>query len=731
MPAPVIRQAPPRETYDRLIAWITSSNILFEEGFEQEQLGTIGNRVVEDWRIDEQSRGEWMENQRKAMDLAMQVVQQKNYPWPNASSVIYPLITVASVQFAARAYPAIINGRNVVKGIVAGPDDGVKMPPMPGPAGGPPSPAGIPMPPPAGAAPVAAAAMGSTALSPVGPGPVPPAPMAGAPGPGMPPEAWIVPPGARQKLADLIGEHMSWQLLDEQEEWEPEMDMMLHVLPIVGCEFKKTYFDPEKQRNASVRVAAQHVVINYRAKSLDRAPRITEEVEFYPLEVEEFINSGLWPDLEGISRNNDQDLDAPIKFLEQHRWLDLDGDGMREPYIVTVHEQTAQVVRIMARYDEEGVIWNESRGRIQKINAVQYYTKFDFIPNPDGGIYGVGFGQLLRPMNESINTTLNMLIDAGHLANTQGGFIGKGLNMSSGSMRFQPGEYKLVNAPGGAVREAIVQLQFPGPSPVLFQLLGMLVESGKEIASVKDVLTGEQQQQNVPATTTLALIEQGLKVFSAIYKRVYRALKSEFDKLYRLNRLYLDKDAKFKAGGAWRSVSQADYEEADGVEPYSDPTMITNMQKLGRAQFLMQFMTHPLCNPKEILTRIFEAAELSDIGKLFADQPPPNPAILAKLAELKNKATEIDAASGLKKAQSLRELATAINQLAMADKAAGDKHVAWLDQQLDIIKAQMEADGFVPGAQGPGQGAPPAPAPGGPPMPAPSPPSAPVAPSQM
>ena len=129
---------------------------------------------------------------------------------------------------------------------------------------------------------------------------------------------------------------------------------------------------------------------------------------------------------------------------------------------------------------------------------MEYYTKYDFLPNPDGGIYGIGFGQLLRPINEAVNTTLNQLIDAGTLQNTGGGFIGKGLSMNAGAIRFQMGEYKVVNVPGGSVRDNIVPLQFPGPSPVLFNLLGTLIEAGKEVASIKDVLTGENSSPNTP-----------------------------------------------------------------------------------------------------------------------------------------------------------------------------------------------------------------------------------------
>lgn len=592
--------------------------------------------------------------------------------WVGNSNVIYPLITTASIQFAARAYPAIIPGRNVVKGVVIGSDDGIPL-----------------------------MANGQPVIGPNGQ------------------PQWIVPPGAKRIRADKIAEHMSWQLLDEQEEWEPEVDTLLHVLPIVGCEFKKTFFDKQKDRNASLRVSAKNLVINYKAKSLDRAPRVTEIIEFYPLEIEEFVMSSTWRDIEySTNPDADGDEDAPVEFLEQHCWIDLDDDGLREPYIVTVHKDSSQVVRIVARYDAEDIHWNATKGRLQKIDAVQYYTKYDFLPNPEGGIYGIGFGQLLRPLNESINTTLNMLLDAGHLANTQGGFIGKGLSLSAGSLRFQPGEYKQLNVPGAAIRDAIVQLQFPGPSPVLFQLLGMLVEAGKEIASVKDIMSGQQPQANVPATTVIALIEQGLQVFSAIYKRVYRSLKEEFDKLYRLNRLYLNQDAEYQVGDEWRTITQADYQAKSGVKPYSDPKMVSDMQRLGQAQFLLQFANDPMMDGVEIRHRVLDAASIENVDKLIKG-PAPNPLLVAKAMELHTKQTETEALAGLRRAQSIAALAQSINYLAQADKAVGDQHIAWLDLQLQGMRAQFDAQqaqdqGGAPGLPPqPGQpGAPGGPAPG-------------------
>ena len=647
---------PDPEHIQKMQAWIKSPNIA--EELDQTLLDEIAVRVKTEYDIDVTSRADWKTRTEEAMELAMQVAKEKQFPWPKAANVIYPLVTTAATQFAARAYPAIVNGRSIVRGVVVGDDDGT---PQLNPQNGQPM------------------------MQPGPPGPD------GQPTP-MP--VWQTPPGAKRARADGIGEHMSWQLLDEQPEWEPETDQLLHLLSIVGTVFRKTYFDPGKQRNASNMVSPMKCVINYNAKTVETAARITEEFELYPWEIEEKERAGLYLIPEqpyGEAENSEGDRDKPHEFLEQHRYWDLDGDKYPEPYIVTIHKRSQKVVRIVARYDAEGITFNGRTHKIAKIDPIHYYTKYDFIPNPDGGVYSLGFGQLLRPINESINTVLNQLLDAGTLQNAGGGFIGKGLSMNAGAIRFQLGEYKTVNAAGGNIKDNIVPFPAPGPSQVLFNLLGFLVEAGKEIAAVKDVLTGDQKTPNVPATTTLALIEQGLKVFTAIYKRVHRSLKSELNKLYRLNRVYGDEKSQYKVGDTWKTILKQDYVLGAGVEPVSDPTMVSDMQRMGRAQFLLGFRQDPDCDGKEILMRAFKAADIDQPDKILAKQTASNPMIAIKGMEMDQKEQEIQASVKLKRAQEFAAYASAINLMAQADKTVGDQHLAWLDQNLKVWEAQFNA----------------------------------------
>lgn len=674
---------PDPEFLVKLKRWATSINIALEESDEKPdvtdtELETIGQRVKREFDIDLNSCSEWLEESRKAIEMATQKVQPKQYPWPKASNVIWPLMTTAAFSFAARAYPAIVPGRSVVKGVVVGSDEGT---PVVGPDGS----------------------------QVVGPD--------GQPAWQQGPDGKPLVPGIKQDKADRVGDHMSYQLLDEQTEWEPETDAMLHQLPIVGCSFRKSFFDANLKHNSSLVVSAENLVINYKARSVERAPRLTERLTLYPLEIREKELAGVFREITYTHQPSTEngydgsDEDAPVEFLEQHRYWDFDDDGYPEPYIVTVERFSGQVVRIVARYEVDGIEWNFTKGHITKIMPVHYYTKYDFFPNIEGGVYGMGFGHLLRSLNESINTTMNMMLDAGHLQVVGGGFIGKGLSMSSGAIRFQPGEWKPVNAVGGSIKDNLVPLPAEGASPVLFQLLGMLIEAGKEVAGIKDVLTGEAMAANTPATTMLAMIEQGIKGFTAIYKRIHRSLKAELAKLYRLNGLYLNEDTEYKVGDSWRTITQADYQKGSGVEPVSDPTMVTDMQKLGRANLLLSFKDDPRIDGLKVLKRVFAAAEIDRANELFNTNPQPNPAVVAKTLEIQLKKQELDVKQAHEEAslqlrarhdaaliegeqaRALNSRAQAILAIANAEKAAQTTGVLWAEQQLDAIRVQIEAMG--------------------------------------
>jgi chaperonin GroES len=641
--------------------------------YDPSTLDKLGQLVVFEYDIDENSRADWKDKADKAMRFATQEAEEKQYPWPKASNVIYPLITQAAIQFNARTYPAIIQNRNVVKGVVWGTDKGTPATDTGKPDGKP-------------------------KLHPDG-SPI-----------------WLAAPGEKRKRADRIGEHMSWQLLDEMKEWEGQTDSLLLQIPIMGGACRKTYRDPMEERNRSLLVPLKNLVWNYHAPSFEDAPRHTEILTLYPHQIEEYERAEVYlplvygPGGDGETANEQADAgdeDAPHVFLEQHRRYDLDGDGYPEPYVVTVHKRSSKVVRIVARYDEDGIQvakganvdekadtealtekLGPDREEILKITPVEHYTLIPFLPNPDGGSYPVGFGHLLRPLNEAINTTLNQMFDAGHLQNAGGGFVSDQLSIHSGPVNFQVGKYIRVGSKGQAIRDAVFPMPFQGPSQVLFSLLGLLLTAGKETASVKDILAGDAKMAGASPTTILALIEQGLNVYTAIHKRVYRALKSEFNKIYRLNRLYLkDKQRRYRVGDEWREVEPDDYRLAGGVEPIADPTMITDMQKLGRAEILMGFKDDPLINQKEIRTRLFDAASIDRIEDLFT--PPPNPQIQQLLAQLALE--EKQAELGRLRAAELKDNSQAYLNMAMAASKANGPQMDWINAQLRIMELHIEA----------------------------------------
>lgn len=574
---PMMEEEEEAQAFD-LMAAIESPNLAFD--LDDQLLAKIGDKVVEEFKIDEESRRKegWEQRYDAAMKLALQTTEAKNTPWPNASNVKFPLISTAAIQFNARAYPALIDGPEIVKGAVKGRPDAEKA-----------------------------------------------------------------------QRAERVGKHMSYQLLEEMDDWEEDTDRLLIQLPIVGCAFRKSWFDPIKGYNCSHLVSAKDFVVNYWTKDLETAPRATHVLTYYPYEVREKMVSGLWVEVEldrPLSADNDDD--APYTFLEQHRLWDMDEDGYPEPYIVTVEKETGRVVRIVARFDERGVQQAED-GRIIRIIPSNTFTKYGFIPAPDGSFYDIGFGTLLNPLSETINSTINQLMDAGKLANLQGGFIGAGVSLKSGNHPFKPGEWRKVEVPGGNLRENIVPLPVKEPSTVLFQLLGLLIDAAKDVTATQDILGGDAGKGTMPVGTVLALVEQGLKTFTAIVKRIHRALKKELAILYRLNGRFLDPEVYFTFQDEEQVVAQADY-APDGMDvvPVSDPNMATDMQRMQRAEFVLSVAERTQAiPPRKVAERVLEAINEPDIEGLLGPEPPPapDPAVIKAEADAadKEKRTEIEA----------------------------------------------------------------------------------------
>jgi chaperonin GroES len=497
------------------------------------------------------------------------------------------------------------------------------------------------------------------------------------------------------------------------EEWEEDTDQLLTSLPVVGMYFRKTYFDPLYGRNMSVSISPLDLVIHQKSKSLKTTRRISEKIMLYRNDVLERENSKMFvEDSIKVMETADEEDKAEL-FIEQHTWIDLDEDGYQEPYIVTIHKESEKVVRIVARYDEDGIKVNSSN-KITRIEPVHYYTDFGFLPDPAGNYYKMGFAHLLGPINESISTTINQLLDAGHLANVQGGLLGAGIRIKGGKIRIVPGEFQPVETQGGALRDNVFRFPFKEPSTVLFQLLGLLTETGMKLAAVSETMTGEMPGQNTPATTVLAMIEQGLKVFTSIYKRVFRSLKSEYKKLYRLNRLYMDEQEYVTVLDDQLAVFRKDYDLKDlDIVPVADPTVSSEAQRLARAQAILNTMQYnPTMKGKaECLRYYYDAITgMPELTKKFLPQdelnapPPPDPKMIE--AQLKTLESQIkmhhdaeririeqataSAQIGEMEARSQQLVALAIKAISDADANTAQQKFDQYKLQLDTLSQQLE-----------------------------------------
>lgn len=566
------QEAPNDELTEQLIvkevlraeALVLVTNIADKQS--REVISDLTTKSLEGYKTDLASRSEWEELNKQIIDLAKLHVKKKTYAGEVVANVKYPLIINACIQFASRAYPELIKGNNVVRGKVTGND----------------------------------------------------------------------PTGAKLEKALRVGEFMSFQLLSHMDCWEEGVDQLLFTLPAIGCAFKKSYFDSIERKNVSSLVFADDLVVNYFAESLERAPRATHKIYLYHNEIVERITSGTFIKFEiaelgqAVSdKTSDIDDETPHLFLEQHRWYDLDGDGYQEPYIVTIHEATQKLVRISPRWASDGVIRTNNEqgiqdpdGAIVKIIPEQYFTRYLFMPSVDGGFYGMGFGSLLMSTNASINTLLNQLIDAGTLSNRQSGFLGRGLKLGRGkAVQLKSGEWKPVDVTGDDLRKNVFPMPVREPSSVLFQLLGLLIEAGKELAGMTEILAGNSPGANVPAESVLALIEQGLQVYSAVHKRIHRAQYKEFKKIKRLNALYLDQMTYGLVLDDQQAIVQADFSSADfDIEPVSDPNATTMVQRLLKAKALLDLRGQGL-DDKEILRRYLVALDIEDIEMFFPEEP--------------------------------------------------------------------------------------------------------------
>lgn len=704
---------------------IQESTNLAEE-FGQEDLDAIGRAVVEWFDIDKRSRYGWEQKYDDALKLALQVKEEKSYPWPKAANVKFPLLTIASQQFSARIYPTLIKPPDLVKIRKNGSD----------------------------------------------------------------------PSGAKSSRAFRVSKYMSYQLLEEDETWEEQQDKLFIILPIIGCAFKKTYYDTITGKVCSKLVLPEDLVVHYYTKDLDSAERKTERFKLYPRIIKERQADGIYLDVDfslppeasaasGVADQRQgtekiegeaQDDTIPREILECHCYLDLDGDDYKEPYVVTVDRTTAKVLRILPRIKE--IISHQSKeiiklktqaalimsslpkqmpeglppeqqvqlveeikrvealvkkivAKIEKlekeepdvirIEPLEYYTKYSFLPSPDGGFYDLGFGQLLAPLNESVNSIINQLIDSGTLQNSNSGFLARGAKFEGGKVRFQPFEWKHVSVPGGDLKSSIVPLPVNAPSPVLFNMLQLIISYSERVSSVTEAMTGDNVGQNTPAYNMASMLEQGLQVFNGVFKRVYRSFRAELRKIYRLNGIYLDTMQYVETMDGPIEILKSDFALDDkDLIPAADPNAFSNMEGMMKAQFLAERSAMvPGYNPVAVEKRLLEAVEVPDVDEVYpldeqgqpVFQPPPNPEIELAVAEQQRQTLESQARMQIDTALADSKMAvdesTIMMNMAKAedldDKAVLERAKLLLEkqklahekamQQIELRLAQMDLQG--------------------------------------
>jgi chaperonin GroES len=547
---------------------------------DEEELNKIGQKVLLGYEEDLKSMEEWLSDVKRIEELASLKSVRKSQPLPNSANVKLPLITKACLEYQASTYPEIIRDDKVVKTRIIGRDDD----------------------------------------------------------------------GKKSAMAKRVADFMNFQLLQENQEWELETDNLIFDTALVGFLCRKTYYDPVRRIIKSEICDPKEIIINADVKSLDDASRITQILH---LRLNDFIEAkhteednvpvflaSAVDDL--IVQNENDELDKCIDVLEQHCKLDLDKDGYAEPYIVFVVKDSGKVLRIAPRFTKDGICTKANR--VCYITPIRYFVDYHFLRSPKRKFQSVGFGLLLLHLNESSNSVLNQLLDAGQLANMQGGYKDARLKMlQSGNSLHSPGEWKDVKVEIGAtLKDGMVPINYKEPSGTLFNLLNLLIEVSRDLTSSAQINNGTQSSENAKTGATLALQQAGKKIINSINKRFYRSLNNEFKQIFVLNSMYLDPIEYREILDDTLAVKATDFDlKSVSILPVADPTLSSDSQRIAEAQFV-QSMTgaagiDPIKQTKFILAR----SMIPNIMDIMVDEKaptPPNPDLLKLQADMEHKA---------------------------------------------------------------------------------------------
>jgi len=534
------------------------------EVLDDETLDPLGSKLTSDYMDYRSSRKDWEDTYRNGLDLLGFKYERRTEPFRGASGVTHPVLSEAVTQFQAQAYKELLPADGPVRTQILG----LETP-------------------------------------------------------------------AKQDQANRVKDFMNYQIMDQMKEYEPEFDQMLFYLPLSGSTFKKVYYDELLGRAVSKFIPADDLVVPYSATNLDDAEAVVHIIKMSENDLRKQQVGGFYRDitlnppqmssdeitkkeqeLEGIKQNKQDDI---YTLLECHINLDLEGfedldsegmpTGIKLPYVVTVEESSRKVLSIRRNYAENDI----------KKNKTNYFVHFKFLPGL--GFYGFGLIHMIGGLSRTATSALRQLLDAGTLANLPAGFKSRGIRVRDDAQPLQPGEFRDVDAPGGNIRDQFMTLPFKEPSAVLLQLLGVVVGAGQRFAAIADAQVGDMNQQ-AAVGTTVALLERGSRVMSAVHKRLYVGLKQEFKLLAQVFKTYLPKEYPYDVVGGQRQIKLTDFDDRVDILPIADPNIFSQTQRISLAQTQLQLaQSNPqIHNLYQAYRSMYEAVGVKNINAIL---PPP------------------------------------------------------------------------------------------------------------
>ena len=541
------------------------------EFVDEDDLEKMSSDLIADYETDKETRKDWEQGYTQGLDLLGFKYEERSQPFQGASGVTHPMLAESVTQFQAQAYKELLPAGGPVKCDIVG----------------------------------------------------------------------AVNPQVEEQ-SKRVRDYMNYQITSVMEEYDPDMDQMLFFLALAGSSFKKVYYDANLGRAVAKFIPVEDLVVPYHSTDLETAPRITHVLKQNKNEVRKSQVNGFYRDvdlesmlpnessiqekynsIEGVSPSDIQ-YDNECTLLEIHCDLDIPGfediglngepTGIKLPYIITIDEGSGKVLSIYRNYKQEDP---------QK-KKIQYFVHYRFLPGL--GFYGFGLIHMLGGLSRSATSSLRQLIDAGTLSNLPAGFKARGLRIRDDDSPLQPGEFRDVDAPGGDLRANFVPLPYKEPSQTLFMLLSFCVDAGKRFAAVADAKISDSNNAN-PVGTTMAMIEQGTKVMSAIHKRMHYAQKVEFRLLARVFQLYLPPEYPYNVSGGERTIKVQDFDERIDIIPVSDPNIFSMSQRIQLAQAQLQLaQSNPqIHNAYEAYRRMYQALGVQNVDAILPPPAKPQP----------------------------------------------------------------------------------------------------------